>query len=185
MFVPLFADELQMIITIIVLVVSFLGWLFNQVAGKNQPPQPPRPKPKRAEARDDIFLRDDEPRRPNQKPSKKKQQQQPKPAEAKGSRRPGGEIANRHIQTSDLGAGVRTHVTDVRAQKVEQLAQQHMQSRVGQSVTEHLGTFTAAATPEEASKQASLIIQALRNPTSVRQAIIVNLILERPRRRSR
>jgi hypothetical protein len=184
MFVPLFADDLQMIITIIVLVVSFLGWLFNQVAGKNQPPQPPRPKPKRAEPRDDIFLRDDEPRRPSQKQQPKKKQQQPKPAEAKGSRRPGGEIANRHIQTSDLGAGVRTHVTEIQTAKVAQSVQEHMQSRVGQSVSEHLGTFTAAATPQ-ASKQVNQIIQTLRNPTTVRQAIIVNLVLERPRRRFR
>jgi hypothetical protein len=184
MFVPLFADELQMIITIIVLVVSFLGWLFNQVAGKNQPPQPPRPKPRRAEPRDDIFLRDDEPRRPNQKPSKKKPQQQPRPAEARSARRPGGEIANRHIQTSDLGAGVRSHVTEIQTQKVAQSVQEHMQSRVGQSVSEHLGAFTAATTPQ-LTKQANQIVQTLRNPASVRQVMIVNMILERPRRRFR
>lgn len=187
MFAPLFADDFGAIISIIVLVVSFLGWLFNQIAGKNQPQQPPRPKPKRAEARDDIFIADEPPQRRPQKPQQKKQKQPQKTAETKAGRKPGGEIANRQFQTSDLGAGVRSHVTEIQTHKIDQSVQQHMASRVGQSVTEHLGAFTAATaatgSQQAASRTATQIVQILRNPASVRQAMIINTILTRPNHR--
>lgn len=99
--------------------------------------------------------------------------------------RPGQEVAQRAAPGSrDLGAGVQQHLQQYMAEKISKEVSQHLPNRVQASVAEHLGS-AAPATPPPTPQvaPAARIAAMMRNPESMRQAMIVSMVLA-PRRRS-
>lgn len=187
MLTPLFAaDDFGVIVTLIVMAVSAIGWVFNMMSGKNQPGPPPMSKPRRERPKPEevsIFLDDtSKSNRSGQKSRKKPAPPAPpRPVVAPVAKRPGSEIATRHLQTSDLGSGVTTHVSEAIGRRVEQNVQDHMQRRVDQSVSAHLGQFSAAPpVVKERGGAADEIVDMLKNPASIRQVMILNTLLSPP-----
>ncbi len=118
---------------------------------------------------------------------------QPKPAgaEGPGEARPGGRISQRKGPGStNLGSGVRQHVAEhMQEGRVLQQAQSHLAHGVAEKVQQDLGTFTgvapvgAAATVTAARQTATALSVAklMRDPVSLKEAFVLNLILERPK----
>jgi hypothetical protein len=100
-------------------------------------------------------------------------------------RPPGQEIASRKAPASeDLGKGVRAHVNQyLPPGSVTKAAEQYVGDRVDQSVASHLGTFTGTASPAAAAptNQTGRLRGLLRSHGSVRQAILMNEILGKPK----
>src|SRR5262249_32694153 len=106
----------------------------------------------------------------------------PAPARPARRPRPGDEIATRHAPVSEsLGAGVKQHLSQQMTERVAQEAQQRLQSRVEQKVEQDLGPAAKpAATPAPPADRSARFASLLRNPASLQQAIVVNLILSPP-----
>lgn len=133
----------------------------------------------------------------------------PLPAGDEPARRPvGGAISSRHVQMSDLGAGVRDSVREHLVENsLSKTVDRDMRPQVSASVQSHLGAFTAdsgnrsgaspaplgmvtsgtssagpatsvSQTPVSAAAQS--LVQMFRNPTTLRQSMIVNFVLSKP-----
>lgn len=183
----------------------------NKAAQQANRPRPVRPRDGKLQKEIDQFLEESKPGQPKSKPQpsrpsapprktpaptagqnrgkeKEKPKKQPAAQQESPSRRrpPGVEVADRPAPVSkDLGAGVRTHVAEhLQAGKIEHEVAEDLKNRVGESVTQHLGTFSAATrtatTSSVASPAAQHIAELLRNPASVRQAILINTLLSPP-----
>src|SRR5262249_31792091 len=106
--------------------------------------------------------------------------------------KPGAEIASRQAPvTGTLGSGVKQHLSEDMADKVTQQAQQRPAPRGEEKIAQDLGApvTTGAARRAEfpagidsAAPRGDKIADALRNPASLRQAIVLNMILARPGR---
>lgn len=117
-------------------------------------------------------------------------QRKPENSEGPGDVRPGGRIAQRKGPGSaNLGSGVRQHVAEhMQEGRVLQHAQSHLAHGVAEKVQQDLGTFTgvnpagAAATVTTARQTATALSVAklMRDPVSLKEAFVLNLILERP-----
>jgi hypothetical protein len=103
---------------------------------------------------------------------------------------PGSEIENRKKPgRENLGAEIRQHVSQhLDSNSLSQRVQQDLPNRLQQSVTEHLGEAssrlkaTALPTLSSSTVNASALqlLELLRQPGQVRQAMMVNEILSRP-----
>jgi hypothetical protein len=112
-------------------------------------------------------------------------------SEGPGEARPGGRISQRKGPGSTtLGSGVRQHVAEhMQEGRVIQQAQSHLAHGVAEKVQQDLGTFTgvdpagAAATVTAARQTATAISVAklMRDPVSLKEAFVLNLILNRPK----
>jgi hypothetical protein len=130
------------------------------------------------------------PRRPAPRPSRPVRPVEPKPAVAE---RPGQAAAQRHLTGREqLGAGLSNHVRTHMDNRVAAEVQQHLPHAVDQEVSQHLGAFAArstgptalpldAAAGRRAATPALALLGELRSPGGVRQAIILQEILQRPR----
>ena len=108
-----------------------------------------------------------------------------------GDVRPGGRIAQRKGPgSSNLGSGVRQHVADhMQEGRVLQQAQDFLAHGVAEKVQHNLGTFTgiapagAAATVTSSRQTATALSVAkmMRDPVSLKEAFVLNLILDRPK----
>jgi hypothetical protein len=206
---PLFFADADGIITIIAILIGAIGWIVKVISNANQagPPvgprgRPPvRPRDERLSQEINVFLEETakpggkrsapSQARPQQRPpaarSGKRPPQPPKPPEKKPPRRlvPGEEVAQRHLEPKrDLGENVRKHVETHLADNAAKEVSQHMKSRIGESVAEHLGSGgsvgqTAPAAAPLAPAQS--LVKQLRNPATIRQAMILNMVLTRPR----
>lgn len=117
-------------------------------------------------------------------------QAKPDGSEGPGEARPGGRISQRKGPGStNLGSGVRQHVADhMQEGRVLQQAQSHLAHGVAEKVQQDLGTFTgvapagAAATVTTARQAATALSVAklMRDPVSLKEAFVLNLILDRP-----
>ena len=175
----------------------------------NRPRPPVRPRDDRLQQEINIFIEEAGPRRsrpaqpgPAASPARRvagPQRQappRPRPApvtpEGKPPRRmrPGDEIATRHAPvTETLGTGVKQHLSQHMPERVTQEVQQRLTSRVEQKVEQDLGTPVTAGPAARAMPappapsppdRASRFAELMRNPASLQQAIVVNLILSRP-----
>lgn len=123
-----------------------------------------------------------------------------KPAAATSGRplrkvRPGETIAGRPAHVTDtLGAGVKQSLSQHMTDRVSQEVQQRLAPRIDENVAADLGmTMTSGASmrapplPSAVSEtlRADRFAEMLRNPASVRQAIVLNLILSPPLARAR
>lgn len=135
----LFANAVGDVITLIVIAITFLGWIINLVSAKNKmppppagrprPPAPPRPRNDKLQDEINIFIedlsqrdktRESKPTAPTAKgnagaPGGRRKRpaepQQPPPVKSPPKRRvPGDEVVNRpSILRERLGSGVREH----------------------------------------------------------------------------
>ena len=198
---PILAIGISQIIGLIIFTVSVLSWFVNIIQG-NQQNRAPRPKDRpRDPAQSELekFLQEvvgnkgqPEKRRPatppvpQQKQSRaandkrggkaKPQQQRPVKTES-ASQRPGERAAASHLQTSALGQGVRSHLHDhMEPNRIGAAVQQDIDSAVRQD----LGSD---ATSDAVTRAGNIhpLAKALRDPQGVRQAILLNEILSRPK----
>lgn len=216
-------------VSVLIALVSFAIWLWNQFNGNQNPPlaggrPQPRPQPRKLdnELQTEIkrFLNnvmgqkqnpeeelevlaveeEDAQRRRRTKAQSKSESAKrkseagtpaPETSEGPGEARPGGRIAQRKGPGSTtLGSGVRQHLAEhMQEGRVTQHAQSHLAHGVAEKVQQDLGTFTgvtpagAAATVTAARQTATAISVAklMRDPVSLKEAFVLNLILNRPK----
>lgn len=117
--------------------------------------------------------------------------QPPEREEGPGDVRPGGRIAQRKGPGSaNLGSGVRQHVAEhMQEGRVRQHAEAHLAHGVAEKVQQDLGTFTGVAPAGEAATvtaarqtaTAVSVAKLIRDPVSLKEAFVLNLILDRPK----
>lgn len=118
-------------------------------------------------------------------------QARPEGSEGPGEARPGGRISQRKGPGStNLGSGVRQHVAEhMQEGRVLEQAQSHLAHGVAEKVQQDLGAFTgltpvgAAATVTSSRQTATALSVAklMRDPVSLKEAFVLNLILDRPK----
>lgn len=118
-------------------------------------------------------------------------QAKPEGSEGPGEARPGGRISQRKGPGSTtLGSGVRQHVAEhMQEGRVLQQTQSHLAHGVAEKVQQDLGTFTGltpvgAAATVTASRQTATalsVAKLMRDPVSLKEAFVLNLILDRPK----
>lgn len=172
----------------------------------NRPRPPVRPRDDRLQQEINIFIEEAGPKRPKpaeRRPVvpasrpvsggvRPQAQGKGKPPAASQSQkparrpRPGDEIATRQAPVSEsLGAGVKQHVSQHMSDRVAQEVQQRLTPRVeekveqdlGPSVSAGLSARTPASSPPAQPDRARRFAEMLRNPATLQQAIVVNLIL--------
>ena len=131
-------------------------------------------------------------------PKTKKRPDRPK--QPQRSAKPGTSLSKRHLQSDSLGKGVGQHVSErIKKDRVRSEVERHLSHNVDQSVSEHLGAFsaltdrttgTAKASPTGTDRSAPLvmpqdIVHVLRTPAGICQAIALTEILAPPKSRRR
>ncbi len=110
-------------------------------------------------------------------------------AASSGGPRPGGRISDRKgLGSATLGSGVRQHVADhMQEGRIVQQAKSHLAHGVAEKVQQDLGAFTAVDAPTAASATAARakftvteVARLMRDPAGIKQAFVLNLILNRP-----
>ena len=158
---------------------------------------PQRPK----EEVDGIEIIEPQPARrspPSRRPPLKSDVQTIAGAEPKASQplqqlRPGEGVASRQMTSSStLGTGVRSHLQEHMQPRVGQQVEENLPHAVTESISEHLGQFSAddrdmrsGVAPIRRSRAAvdkpSALIGEIRKPSGMRRAVILHEILSRPR----
>ena len=198
---PILAINAGQIIGLIIFTVSVLSWFVNLVQG-NQQNQAPRPKnrprdPVKSEL--EKFLQEvvgnkgqqekkrpapppvpqqKQPRAANDKKGGKAKPPQQRPAKTEtATQRPGERAAASHLQSSALGQGVRSKLLDhMEPNRIGAAVQQDIDS----AVRKDLGSNATSDAIQRAGNIHPLA-KALRDPQGVRQAILLNEILSRPK----
>ena len=212
------APDISTWITLIFVILGFLGWIMNLAGSKNPPPParsgrapgaPPRPQPRnrdeRIQSEIDIFL---------QEVGAKKRPSEPKPVEADEPTRtraplrrepfarttaeaeapvapvlPAAEPERQRLAPSQLGSAVREHVSQhLQGARLEQHVKQQLETVVERAVEHHIGardrTDRQSAFGKDDSERAPTpehsMIQTLRSPAGMRQAMILSEILGPP-----
>lgn len=224
---PLFAVDVDGIITLIVIAFVVMSGLYNFLKDKTQKDQrhAGRPRVQRQQQKSvqdeiDQFLREvggkpknrEEPieiveiderprrqRRPQGAQRRPQQQRRPAPqrrrqtqiqagrAPQQPKRKPGAALHDRKAPGSvGLGGGVRQHVQEHMEDHIVAEAQKHLDHDVDKSVQQHLGKFRAGErhsppTPLAGAINVRSIVQLLRSPAGIQQAIVLNEILSRPK----
>ncbi|HUQ70415.1 MAG TPA: hypothetical protein VM165_12870 [Planctomycetaceae bacterium] len=195
---PLLAVDVGEWIGMAVLLLSFLGWIVNSIKG-NAPdgqPRPPRPQPKRdLRSELEVFLEElqtgkpqPQPKPPAERPPQpvaKKQQRQPtKPKKSPPKPAPK-TLVSQAAKPASIGGGVREHVaTYMTPDRVASHAQSHIgQHRIDDAVAKDLagGTVAAVAMIETPRATPHPLLKVLMSPDGVKQAILLQEILQRPR----
>ena len=202
-FVPILAIGPGQVIALIVFTISVLSWFINLVQGNNpkggpRPQNRPRPgNPAQSEL--EKFLQEVV-SGGNPQPEKKRPAPPPKPARAGGgekkggkprpqrpttAERPGTRMSETHLANSELGGGVRNHVAaHLDPRNVDAAVQQNVGGAVRQdmdaAVQRHLGDNIGPAASQRPATVHPLI-EVLRSPQGVRQAILMSEILKRPK----
>ena len=207
---PILAIAIGQVIALIIFTLSVLGWFVNLVQG-NQQNGAPRPKNRPRELGQnelEKFLQEvvggkaqpekkppASPPLPQQKQPSQQQQKQPRSGndnkrggknkpqqqrvarEAVASQRPGDRVAQSHLQTSTLGGGVRSHLlSSIEPNRISEVVQHD----IGFAVQRDIGSD---ATSDAIHRAGNIhpVAQALRDPKGLRQAIMLNEILSRPK----
>ncbi len=193
-------------IAIAFIIITFIGWIINQVNAQKKPParrRAPQRGNRRVQEDIDDFLRDatggrkpgghvlsaDEIEIVEERPAPRR------PAPARQSRRPkpGTGVSDRHLGGQEqLGSSVREHVRTHMDRRVGEGAEDHLPHAVNQAVSQHLGAFSAESagssgrtaqseTRRRARAQAAGLRNAFRTPGGARNAVLMQEILSRPR----
>ena len=160
---------------------------------------------KRSRPDEEIEVGESPPRRQQQRrpPSRPKRRppvartgnaQQSAPADRSRERsKPGSNVASRHVTPSaELGKNVSSHVQEHMSRRVQSETEENLPHAVNQTVAEHLGEFTADDRDTRATvkpvfqSQANVpdpnsLIAQLRSPAGMRQAVMLQEILAKPR----
>ena len=199
---PLLLADVSEWIGLAVLVLSFLGWIVNAIKGNQAEgvPKQPRPKPQRdLRAELEVFLEELQTGKPAAKPEVvKPQAERPKPVPAvakkpqkqRPDKKPQGKPAPKTlvqptVKPSAVGGGVREHVAAyMTPDRVGAHAQEHVgQHRIDDAVAKDLAGGTVAAVTPVGVLHATPhpLLQVLSSRDGVRQAILLQEILQRPR----
>jgi hypothetical protein len=168
---PILAADVGTFIAAAFIVISFIGWIINQINAHNHPapprrgPRPARPRNERVQEEIDQFIQEAtgrkkqpqvlsadeieivEPPRSQRRPPARR----PAPAPAKERKpparpRPGEDAAGRRLAGPEqLTTGLREHVRTYMEDRVATQVQRDLTNEVAQGVTEHLGAFAAQA----------------------------------------
>lgn len=179
-----------------------------------QPRRPAPPRDERLSSEIEIFLeqvtgkkrakpapRASAPRTSQQRrPQRKSSQEAPRQAKRRSDEQRRREREQRKPKTADrtlddsekLGSGVRSNLAEhMEEGRVAQEVEQHVAHDVNQGVRERLGVFDVDASTDDSARSSSetvkQVVRMLRNPVTVRQAILISEILSPPkgsRRRS-
>lgn len=197
------------VVMAIVLIISVISWIVNLIQGntpKGKPVKRPRPQqieeleqflqatvaaPEREREkkrpapnrpnRPTVEKRPNKPNKPKQSPSQRPNAQRPasqqRPAQLD---RPGTRLAQSHLSQTAMGLGGRSNIgpqaVDDSVKKDVDLA---VQRDIDDAVSRDIGVDgTLSVTQVQAVHP---LIQALRNPQGVRQAILLNEVLSRPK----
>lgn len=212
---PLLAGiDIGTFIFVVMLMISFLGWVVNLINGSqkpaapgNRPRQPPRPRDERLQSEIEIFLQETERKTaPQREPARQAAPRRPQPPRPPQPRREPPKPQRLEPQTkappsrpaappaavlpseaarpslSTLGQSER-----IKVQTEPQLP--HLAGQVGAQQIGHLttnmplGTLTGSgvgmAIPTTGA--AAGVVRLLREPGGVRQAVLMNEILQRPK----
>jgi hypothetical protein len=140
---------------------------------------------------DDIEIVSAPARRPppmRRAPPAPRPQRQPQAAPA-APRRPGEELAGRHLTASSgLGPQPAASSRQRMDERLAAQASQHLPHAVDHAVSQHLGVFAADTSSAAGGGSrstgripAAALLQALRSPGGVQQAVMMQEILQRPR----
>lgn len=193
---PILAFDRE-VIGIIAFVIWILGMIIRAVKN-NQEAAPVRPRRELETARTEIetFLEEisgKSPKRPPARPNPPKRPplakgKKPKPmepaAKPESQSRTRVSLTEQHLQTSNLGAGVRSHVSAfIQADRVAAEVQRDVPNRIAQEVAADLGPRELTSTMAPSIKPVPVhpLIRLLRDPQGVRQAIALQEILQKPR----
>ncbi len=193
----LLAFDVGEVFGIIILVLTVLGWFVKAVKGQgeNQPPvKRGNPKPVRSEI--ETFLEElsgNAPKRPPARPqppnkppvakAPKKPNKQPPGEKPPKAPKPVASLADKHLGSSNLGSGVRSHVSSyMQKDRVAAEVQQDLKNRIADEVRADLGSAKMTSTAAVV-KPAPVhpLVTLLRDPQGVRQAIALQEILQKPR----
>ena len=189
--------DVSQVIGLCVLVVSVLSWFVNIIQG-NTPDGVPRKKPQKPNppaARSEIEVLLEQITGDKQKQGRREQQSQvprpPRPQQerpknvgrstsprtgmqpAKPVVKQSARVAETHLASSNLGNEVRSHHL---GNRVEAAVQQEITA----AVQHDLGNRIAAARPPQ-EQSVHPLVKVLRDPNGIRQAILLNEILQRPK----
>lgn len=189
----------------IVLVISVLGWFVNVIqsnsANAAARPKNPNPKPQTGRSEIETLLREltggdkrkpkpnlkpeatsSEQKRPQQQPRQPKQQNErrPKPNQTGSRGVPKPPVPVRTLPRADepklpsahLGDGIRSHQL---GNRVDVAVQKEITTAVQQDLGKGL------AVPALVEQPVHPLVAVLRNPQGVRQAILLNEVLQRPK----
>ena len=194
--------DVSQIIGLCVLVISFLSWFVNLFQNNQQPgagAKQPRPQPKAVQSEIEALLQQMTGEKPKPKPPRREQPAQagsppkpPKPPRDRGksaSRTPStrnvpqGSMSqstggmplsgDSRLGSSNLGSEVRSHTLGNRVEAA-------VQREITAAVQHDLGNRISAATPLQ-TEQPHPLVKVLRDPSGVRQAVLLNEILQRPK----
>jgi hypothetical protein len=198
----LLADlDLHQLFWLAIIVISFLSWVVKQLKGGDAAVQPqrrpPADKPLRSEI--EVFLKEltkgeqEPPRKPAPPPPRK----QPASAKAKPEKprkaRPGtppskpvsnppkrgSRLSEQHLPTTQLGQGVRAHLTGYMASdRVTAEAQEFIGHRIEDAVQSDLGQ--SGMTLPLGSRTPHPLLALMSQPGGMRQALVLNEILQKP-----
>jgi hypothetical protein len=193
----LLAFDTGEIFGIIILVLTILGWFVRAIKGQGENPPLARranpPKPARSEI--ETFLEElsgSAPKRPPVRPAppnkppvvKAAKKPSKQPPAAKPPKAPKASLADKHLGSSNLGSGLRSHVSSyMQTDRVAAEVQQDLKSRIGENVQTDLGAAVMMTNTAATVKSAPIhpLITLLRDPAGVRQAIALQEILQKPR----
>ena len=197
------AINVSEIIGACVLVISVLSWFVNVIQG-NTPDgkpraQPQKQKPPSGRSEIEVLLQQLAGENPKPEPrTKSKPPKSPvvpprgrtksKPTESRqGSSRtptnprPLPRVSETHLESSNVGKDVRTHHIGNRVDaSVERDISGAVQKDIQDAVQHDLGNRIAAAAPPR-EKAEHPLVKVLRDPNGVRQAILLNEVLQRPK----
>ena len=198
------------IVFVIVLIISVISWIVNLVQG-NKPNGKPgnRPRPgNQGQSELEKFLQQVVGNKPEPEPEKKRPAAAPKPARATGGEkkggkskpqsqrpaasqrpapadRPGARLSQTHLTPTTVGDGVRgLGSSPLEPRNVDGLVIQNVgatvQRDIGDAVRRDIGVDGTLLVVAQRAPVHPLI-QALRNPQGIRQAIMMSEILNRPK----
>lgn len=196
---PVLAVDMGDAAWIIIVVLSVLGWFVKAIKehGANQPPAR-RANPEKVRTEIESFLEEIsgtpskrppvKPNSPNRPPAAKASKKPTKPSPQKAKppakpAKPGSVLADQHLASANLGAGLRGHVsTFMQPDRVAAEVQQDLKNRIADEVQADLGpSQTSSTAPTIAFTPAHPLVTLLRDPRGVRQAIMLQEILQKPK----
>jgi hypothetical protein len=189
--------DVSQIVGLCVLVLSVISWFINLIKG-NTPDGVPRgqqqiPKPRPARSEVEVLLeqltsgkkkldgreqqsqvpRPPRPQQERQKNVARTSTLRPGSQPAKQTAKQASRVADMHLASSNLGNEVRSHQIGNRVEAA-------VQQEITNAVQHDLGNRIAAAKPVEDQPMHPLV-KVLRDPNGIRQAILLNEILQRPK----
>jgi|GEM_PF-6209323 len=190
---------------IIFIVISLISWVINyaseqkkrqQRPQRSRPPQPPRVQQRRVPPQQqnlqneiDLFLQKTGGRRRGAEPvieiipddefgnahQRRRLSEEPEHSFAS-------HLEDHHINEKHLGSGIQQHVTTHAGSDVlDFLVDQDMDDKVDENVQSHLGSFSGDRVSAHSLRPstAEQIFQLFQTPTGVRQAVILQEVLNR------